>query len=122
MPCRLQERQLVAQGLHLLHSRDTSPDVEVSAAELDADPVLANVALMQHRSNEDTAPAAGSQEAQDAAEAVVHLDLPAVAYLLRHHPDESIREQVYEMAVEPRGLKALQLLEQLSHVRSKIAK
>ncbi|KAF5834934.1 hypothetical protein DUNSADRAFT_8122 [Dunaliella salina] len=102
------ERALLAQAQRLLHAAEAAPEAEVSAQELREDPVLAQVVQgPPHEKEED---------------GCLHLTLEACALLLHHHPDSSVRQQVYELGVEGRCLRALQLMDQLADVRLKIAR
>ena len=142
MDCRLEERDLLGAIRRVLTSTEDSPEVEVSAEELRMDPLMA--ALMEgQRSTSSRGQGGGCFSEQLSAEggspdhlganqgrsdtsapapypsdaSTLLLDLAASRLLLKLHPDRGLRRQVYEAAVQPRCLAALEGLDRLASLR-----
>jgi hypothetical protein len=105
---RRSEAAALAELSHALHGPEAAPEVEVSDAELAADPTLAAAVAVSERRHgwegrrgqrRQGAPLGGGKgpgpawEENGGCAAVLRLNLQATAFLLRHHPDEQLREQ-----------------------------
>ena len=145
MDCRFEERDLLGAIRRVLTSTEDSPEVEVSAEELRSDPLMAALVEGQRqRSPSSREQGGGCFSDQPSAEegcspdqlganqgslvsafspapcpsdAALLLDLAASRLLLKLHPDRGVRQQVYEVAVQPRCLAAMDGLHQLAAVR-----
>ena len=107
---RSEERELLEQMQHALHSIESCPEVEFSTEDLLQDPLISMLVKGQQ---ERLAPPPPSTSTS----ASLLLDLETSRLLLRLHPDRSVRRQVYELAVLTRGKIAITGLEHLSDVR-----
>lgn len=107
---RREERDLLEQMQHALHSIESCPEVEFSTEELLQDPLISMLIKGQQEKLEPPPPSTGTSVSS-------LLDLETSRLLLRLHPDRSVRRQVYELAVLTRGEVAITGLEHLSDVR-----
>ena len=147
MDCRLEERDLLGAIRRVLTLTEDSPEVEVSAEELRLDPLMAAIMEGQRQRStssreqgggcvsdqpraEGSSPdqfggnqglcdtsASASTPADPPEASALLLDLAASRLLLKLHPDKGVRRQVYEVAVQPRCLAALEGLDRLASVR-----
>ena len=108
---RREERDLLEQMQHALHSIESCPEVEFSTEELLQDPLISMLIKGQQEKLEPPPPSTGTSGSS------LLLDLETSRLLLRLHPDRSVRRQVYELAVLTRGQVAITGLEHLSDVR-----
>ncbi|KAL6754003.1 hypothetical protein V8C86DRAFT_405512 [Haematococcus lacustris] len=95
------------------------PCCQLSAEELEQDPVMASALALQQQ--QDRLRGRPPPPPQQQGGHALRLDLHACMALLAGHPDASVRRQVYELGVVPRGLACLEVLEELAVVRRKLA-
>ena len=103
-----------------LHSTDSCPQVEVSPEELQQDPLMAELLQRQMHSQHNLQHQEQHHEQhreQHPATSSLWLDLETSRLLLRLHPDRSVRRQVYELAVQSRGMAAYSGMDQLADIR-----
>lgn len=96
LACRSQEKSLINAALEVLHAKSKCPEVELTQEDLQNDTVLQHIVHLQKQQQLQSRISDDLGDGIDVgtSDVSLSLDLAIAQFLLQHHPDASIRQQV----------------------------